>query len=130
MGQNQRRQPGLDPAVLAVLGDADQRGTRRQMTPAQRKKADRNAKRQRVTFELAPEIVEMVKMIAEFEECSPAGVINLFVMKASEQYINDEITLDGRRRASQTHRWGWVVVLEDLDDLMNRLRQFLSKGRK
>lgn len=130
MNQSQRRRAVIDPAVLAVLGDADQRDARRQMTPAQRQKAERDAKRQRVTLELAPEIVEMVKMIAEFEECSPAGVINLFVMKAIEQYVNSEITLDGRRRASQTHRWGWVVVLEGLDDLMSRLRQFLSKGRK
>ena len=124
----ERQKVIVDPAVDAILRDNNRRHQRRGMTQAQRAKADRDAKRQRVTLELAPEIVEMVKMIAEFEECSPAGVINLFVMKASEQYINNEITLDGRRRESQTHRWGWVVVLEDLDDLMSQLRQFLSKG--
>jgi hypothetical protein len=132
MVDRERRKRIIDPAVVAVLEDGYQRQRRREMTPEQRKRAVQNAQRQRTTLELKPEIVEMIRLIAEFEECSPAGIVNLFVMEGVEQYIQGEIILDGRRRASRAPRWGWVVVLEDedLDGLTKALRQFLNVGKK
>jgi len=125
-----RQKVRLDPAVDAVLGEGRQRRERRRMTPGQRKKAEQDAKRKRVTFELKPEVVEMVRLIAEFEECSPAGVVDLFVAEAAQQYVQGEIILDGRRRPSRSPRWGWVIVLDGLDDLVASLRQFLNRGQK
>jgi len=98
------------------------------MTVGQRKKAEQDARRKRVTLELKPQVVEMVRLIAEFEECSPAGIVDLFVAEAGQRYIEGEIILNGRRRASRSPRWGWVIVLDGLDDLVASLRQFLNRG--
>ena len=124
-----RQRVNLDPAMVAILEEGYQRQRNRRMTPVQRKKAARDAKRQRVTFELKPEIVEMIKLIAEFEECSPAGIVDLFVMEAVQEYIQGAIILDGRRRASRSPRWGWVVVLDNLDKLVRSVHQFLNDGQ-
>ena len=123
-----RQQVTLDPAVEAVLGEGRQRRQRRGMTVGQRKKAEQDARRKRVTLELKPQVVEMVRLIAEFEECSPAGIVDLFVAEAGQRYIEGEIILNGRRRASRSPRWGWVIVLDGLDDLVASLRQFLNRG--
>lgn len=125
-----RQKVTLDPAVAAVLGEGRQRRRRRTMTPGQRKKAEQDAQRKRVTLELKPQVVEIVRAIAEFEECSPAGIVDLFVAEAAGQYVAGEIRLDGRRRASRSPRWGWVIVLDGLDDLVASLRQFLNRGQQ
>jgi hypothetical protein len=105
-----RRKVNMDPAVAAVMGDTKRRERRRGMTKAQKRQAERDAQRQRVTLELDPRIVAMVREIAEAEGCSPASVINLFVADALQRYVDGELVFVGHRRPSEGPRYDWVVI--------------------
>ncbi|MFQ5434272.1 MAG: hypothetical protein ACE5FD_05295 [Anaerolineae bacterium] len=108
-----RQQADVDPAVMAVLGDASRRGARRQMSKRQRAQARRDARRERITLELDPSIVRMVKSIAGREGVSPAGVCNLLLADAIVRYVAREIEFDNTNtRPSRSPRFEWVVTID------------------
>jgi len=123
----ERQQVVLDPAVMAALGDGKEQRRRREMTPAQRAKAQRDAKRQRVTFELDPQVVKMITQIAAAEQCSPAGVVNLLVTEGVRQYMAGSLVFDGHRQVSGSPKWGWVVMIEGLEELVRELQKHVKK---
>lgn len=112
MGEG-RRDVRLDPAVAAALGDADRRQRARHMTAGQRRQAARDAERQRVTLELAPELVARVREIAEREGCSPAGVVNVMLMEGLPRYEAGEIDFGEYVRPSRCPRYLWIVDVKN-----------------
>ena len=107
-----RREVRLDPAVEAVLGDGARRGRRRRMTRREREQAERDSRRQRVTLELNPEVVGLVRRVAEYEGVSPAGVVNVLLLEGLGRYGRGELGIDEYVRPSQGPRYDWVVEVE------------------
>jgi len=123
----ERQRVQVDPAVAAVLQDGNRRTQRREMTEAQRRKAAQDAKRQRVTFELDPQVVKMITQIAAAEQCSPAGVVNLLVCEGVQRYVAGSLVFDGHRQVSGSPKWGWVVMIEGLEELVRELQKHVKK---
>ena len=127
----ERQRVVVDPAVAAVLGDAEKRATRRTMTQRQRKQAVRDEKRKRVTWELEPRIVEMVERIARAEGVSPASATNLLVVEAVARYVDGALVFDGQRRPSRSPRYEFVIELDErIGDVQMRLEEFLKLGKE
>lgn len=123
----ERRQV-FDPAVDAILNDGKRRNQWREMTKAQRDKARRDAKRQRVCLELDPRVVEAVALIARAEGCSPAAAFNLLVSKALPQYLTGEIKFEDYHQVSNSPRWGWIIVLgKEPDEALGQLRKLVTE---
>ena len=108
----ERREVRLDPAVEAVLGDGARRGRRRRMTRRERAQAERDSRRQRVTLELNPELVGLVRRVAEHEGVSPAGVVNVLLLDGLGRYGRGELGIDEYVRPSEGPRYDWVVEVE------------------
>jgi hypothetical protein len=117
----ERKRVNLDPAVAAVIGDGQRREKARHMTRTQRRQAERDAQRQRVTLELDPRIVAMIKAIAEREGCSPAGAVNLLVSAGIEEYVEGQVEFCGNRRPSDGPRYEWVIEVAGLAALRAKL---------
>jgi len=123
-----RQQVTLDPAIAAIVKDGSKRERRRGMTGAQRKQAKRDGGRQRVNLELDPQVVEMLKEIAGAEGCSPAGVVNVLVVEAVQQYVDGGVDFSEQRRPSRSARYEWVVELNGrVGLLVGVLREFLER---
>lgn len=117
----------MDAAVSAVLGDARRRERQRAMTPSQRRQASRDAARERVTLELDPALVTMVRDIAAHEGISPAGVVNRFLSAAIQGYVDDQIDFQACVRPSRSPRYEWVVELE-LENLVRDMARKIKKS--
>lgn len=112
-----RKKVRMDAAVAAVLGDADRRERRRRMTKTERRQAERDAERERVTLELDPRVVSMIRSIAEAEGCSPAGAVNLLLADAIGRYVDGIVEFHGHRRASRSPRYKWVTLPPGISQL-------------
>ena len=81
-----------------------------------------------VTLELNPDLVGLVRRVAEREGVSPAGVVNVLLLEGLERYGRRDLEIDGYVRPSQGPRYDWVVELDeylgapDLVLLENRLK--------
>jgi len=123
-----RQRVTLDPAIAAIVKDGSKRERRRGMTQGQRKQSKRDEGRQRVNFELDPQVVKMLKTIADAEGCSPAGAVNVLVVAAVERYVNGGVDFSEQRRPSRSARYEWVVELNGrVDPLVEALREFLKR---
>jgi hypothetical protein len=120
---SERRHMQIDPAIEAIMGSAEQRARQRRMTPAERRQAKRDAQRERVTLELDPALMAMVRQIAEAEGISPAGVINLLLVPGIEKYAAGEIDFGENTRPSRSPRYEWVVELQGLEELARKLNK-------
>lgn len=116
-----RQQVTVPADVQAILGDARTRAQRRVMTGKQKRQADRDALRQRVTLELDPRVVEMIRQVARAEGCSPAGVVNLLALEGLRQYAEGTVEFYGNKRASEGHRYAWVIVPEGVEAVQQNL---------
>ena len=117
----------LDPAVAAILGEGERRKRRRGQTKAQRARAERDGKRQRMTLELDPAVAEMIEAIATAEGCSPASVVNLLVTECVAQYVAGQVDFEESRRPSRSPRYRWVVELNGrVEALGEALRDFVK----
>jgi hypothetical protein len=112
----------MDPAVAAVLGQGERRQRERRQTPAQRRQAARDAKRTRITLELDPRIVQLLREVAEVEGTSPAGAANLLLREGLRRYVEGGLEFHKHRRPSRSPRYEWVVELS-LDGLTEWLAE-------
>jgi hypothetical protein len=108
------------PAVL------QQRASTNGRKPKRRRRA-RGETRQQKNLMLHPAVVRMLDRIAEYEGTTPAGVVDLFVVRAIERYLKDEIRFDEVVRESRSPRQDWVVAMQDLDELERQLREWMSR---
>jgi len=118
-----RQQVNVPADVQAILGDARTRVQRREMTGKQRRQADRDAQRQRVTLELDPRVVEMIRQVARAEECSPAGVVNLLALEGLRRYAEGAVEFYENKRPSEGHRYAWVIVPVGVEAMQKALNE-------
>ncbi len=106
-----RQTVNIDPAVAAILGESEQRAQRRAMTPAQRQRAQRQAQRKSVTYEMHADLVAIVREIAEAMAISPAAVVNRLLLDALQRYADGEVDFEDYLRPSRSPRYQWVVEI-------------------
>lgn len=102
-----------DPAVEAHLGDpvygemAKRRAAARNQTDAQRKKAARDRKRNKVTFDLPVGQTDFIARTAMEHECPPAHVAALLLEFAIERW--GEIDVESRKVRTRNLRYEWFL---------------------
>jgi hypothetical protein len=121
-----RKDVAMDPAVAAVLGDGRRRQRERGMTRAQRRQAARDARRQRVTYEIDPRIARLIGQVAEAEGVSPAGVVNRLMADALDRYAAGGIVFYGWRRESRGPRYEWVVELRGMGGVEHAVQERIT----
>lgn len=120
----QRKDPNLDPAVAAILGDAERKRKIREAPKAKAAELRRQAARHRVTLELDPAVVAALRAVAEAEEVTPAAACNWLLGNALTQYNAGDLDFAGAKVPSKSNRWGYTV---DLGSLGPKLKK-LAKG--
>jgi hypothetical protein len=101
----------IDPAVLAILSDDKQRTRQRTMTPAQRRRATKRQLRKSVTYMLNPDLVVIVRQLAEALDISPAGAVDRLLLDALQRYANGDIDFHDHLAPSRSARYGWVIKI-------------------
>jgi hypothetical protein len=117
----ERREVDLDPAVAAILGDQRQRRKIRRASKKEAAELRRQAARHRVTLELDPVVVRVLRKVADAEGVSPAGACNWLLGNALVQYAEGTLDFSECKRGSESHRWAFVVELGDLAEVLEKL---------
>lgn len=108
------RRRAINPDIAAALGEAAQKEQDRSRTPQQRKKAKSDRKRNRVTYDLLPELEAMVERIAKTEELSKSGTAALLLAYAVHEYHNQGLTFFGFHTPSRSPLHEFVVTDENV----------------
>lgn len=109
----ERKTAGVDPAVLAVLGDGERRGRLRGLRPGDRRRAKRDRARSKVTYDLPPRVAAAIAAIAAEEDCSASSVAAFLLHRGAAAYRAGEISFEGHFRPSRSPRFGWVVEVPE-----------------
>ena len=112
----------IDPAVAAILGEAETRVELRGMGPEKRKLARRRVRRQSVTLELNADLVPLLKEVAAAHGISTAGVVDRLLVDALGRYAAGEVTFEGFLEASRSPRYDWVVRV-DVEEVREGVRE-------
>ena len=100
-----------DPAVGAALGKLDNVYDRtaklRKMTPGQRRKAERDAKRPTVAMDIPPETMERLRATAQAEGVSVSGLANLFIQIGLRETEAGRFELSSYKRPTRSPRFDW-----------------------
>lgn len=120
MAVKQRQALGIDPALAThmsgqvrgqaqddpLYGDlADRRARLRGMTPGQRRKAGKDRKRSKATYDLPPEIIEAVQKLAAGLDCPPAHVAGVLMALGLEEVRAGRVDLREYQVESGTPRY-------------------------
>lgn len=115
-----RRQVGVDPVVLAVVTDGDEK--RKKNGKRRKPRAD---ERQQTNLRLASEVADIIKMLAHHERTTPAGVADLLIAAGLRQYLDGQVDFDQYIEESRSPRWDWVVRVDELPALVRELEEKL-----
>lgn len=110
--------PTPDPAVEHHLSAADdpllsglaQRRAARNQTKGQRKKAERDRKRNKVTFDLPEYQSAFIERISAEHECPPSHVAALLLEYAIEHW--SRIDIESRKVRTRNLRFEWFLDVE------------------
>ncbi len=118
---SKKPQQAVDPAVASLITGGKQHKKRRSQTKAQREKAERDAARSRVTYDLPERIREAVSFVAEQEGLSASTVAALLLSDALCRYREKRIAVGGPgiKRPSASPKWSYIV---DIDVILAVLR--------
>lgn len=119
----QRRDPNLDPAVAAILGDQERKEKIRTAPKKEAAELRRQASRHRVTLELDPTVVKVLRTVAKAEGVSPAGACNWLLANALAQYAEGDLDFSECKQGSESHRWAFVVELGELAGTLEQITQ-------
>ena len=117
----ERRDVNLDPAVAAILGDQEQKEKIRKAPKKKAAELRRQAARHRVTLELDPVVVKVLRQAAEAEGVSPAAACNWLLGNALAMYAGGDLDFSECKRGSESHRWAFVVELGELAGTLEKL---------
>src|SRR3972149_4156012 len=123
-----KRRPLEDAAVAAAMGGngsssdplygrmAAQYLRARRMTPAQRKQAQRDQKRNKKTYDLPEVITSQVEMLAEKHGVPPSHLVAL-LLKVGLQAVEDgQVDIQAYKVRSPVPRYEWFLDIGDADE--------------
>jgi len=112
-----RRDVVFDPAVHAVVTDGQRREKMRQMSPAERRKYQKDKERSKVTYDMPPDLIDAVAEIARREGCSTSAAAAFLLTRAVQAYRRGEISFqDYKERWSRNPRFDWVLRIPPLNE--------------
>ena len=94
-----------------IFGSLDRRRRARNMTPGQRKKAERDAKRTKATYDLPWEIIEGVSAISARESIPASQIVALLIARGLEDLAQGKLDLDDFKTPTRSPRFEWVLDL-------------------
>ncbi len=102
-----------DPAVEAILGDGQQRQRARSMSKAERREAQRQADRVRVTLDVPDWLKARLMEAAEEEMCSASSLAAYLLMDGLRRWRRGEV--DPPKTPSESPRFEWLVDVPEED---------------
>lgn len=108
----------LDPAVEAamtnsetdpVYGAMERRQRARNQTAAQRKKAERDRNRSKVTFDLPQVLINQIRQAAETEEIPPSHLAGVLLSMGLDALTSGAIDLSTYKKPSRNARYMWFL---------------------
>jgi len=119
------RPASVDPAVAALLREGKKRERTRRMTPAERKKAKKDAARSKATYDLPPEIIKTINAVAEREKCSASSVAAFLLTYGIQLLARGSINPASHKRdARRSIRFEYTLEIDE--DLLEIVRNYLS----
>jgi len=112
---SERREAGVDPAVLSILGDGERRSRLRTKSPGERRKARRDEERSKATYDIPDWLQGRVADLAAEERCSISSVVCFLLVRALEAYERGEIDFEGYYRAVRHLRFDFVLETPFID---------------
>jgi hypothetical protein len=110
-------QPVDDPAVEAAIGRDDPYARiqrQRKLTPAQRRRAERDAARSRVQWDLPEDLIALIEtMAAETYRCPPSHLAALLMIAGLRQLGTGELVVSDYLEASRSLKWEKRINLEN-----------------
>lgn len=105
------------PASDPVYGHlAEQRARLRSMAPYQRRKAERDRKRVKVTYDWPAELRQQIHDMARWNGV-PASQLAALLVKVGLRAINEgKLSLDDYRRPARLPNFEWFLDLEKMDE--------------
>lgn len=107
------RQSITDPAVQAILNGQRAKQRQRTMTPAQRRKAQRDGERNKATYDLPRGITDRIAEIAEVEGVPKSGVVAVFLLDAINRYDDRAIDLERFKQPSVSPKYSHVIEIPE-----------------
>lgn len=101
----------VDPAVNEILQESQQRAANRARTPAQRRKAARDAARNKITIDLAPSTTAQLRALAEELSVPISGLAGYLLARALGEIPTEEI--ERARVPSRSMRYEYVLPTEE-----------------
>ena len=102
----------VDPAVEAALGPVPGQATvydhlakARKMTPAQRKKAQRNAARPKVTYDIPDSVTAIIDTLADAFQAPKSQVMAFFFMYGAQVLLDSKINMTWALIGSRSPRF-------------------------
>lgn len=123
MAVKQQLNPFDDPAVTVAVsspGQAtvyDRLAKKRNMTPSQRKKAQRDAARSKVTYDLPEPLVRQVEALArETYHCPASHLAALLIQTGLQEIAAGRLDVYRHRKIANSPRFDFFLDLDDVSD--------------
>jgi hypothetical protein len=68
--------------------------------------------RQKVTLRLNPELIDLVRQVAQEEKISPSSVIDRLLLEGLQRYAQDALDFDGFLQPTTQGRYAWTVEID------------------
>lgn len=124
MSQEPEAAPGSEDPVYGRL--ARKRARLHSMSPGQRRKAERDEQRVKVTFDWPPELKDKVQQVAQWSGVPVSQLAALLVKVGLKAIDEGRIKVDDYRRPSRVPRFEWFIDLEKWDQLNDRWKSWNS----
>lgn len=117
-----KRRDAVDPVVADLLGEAERRERIRRKPKDEQKKARRDARRNRVTYDVPPEVEDAISALAEREGLSKSGAATLLLAEGVRKYEAGELDLEGHKSPARHPLYDWLVDPETARALLEGRR--------
>ena len=106
--------PQDDPAVTANLGPRrddvySKIAKARSMTPAQRAKAQRDAARSKVTYDLPADLIQQIETLAKTYKCPPSHLAALLMRQGIKAISDGDLNVLEHRITSRVPRYQFFL---------------------
>jgi len=117
-----KRRDAVDPVVADLLGEAERRERIRRKPKAKQKKARRDAERNRVTYDIPPDLEEVISELAEREGLSKSSTAALLLAEGARQYASGDVTFNGNKSPARHPLYDWLVDSETITGILTGKR--------
>lgn len=127
----------LDPAVTTVMGAPksketiyDQMARAKRLTPAQRKKAQKDKMRHRVMFDLPEGLDDVLEMLSYEEVVSKSQLASFLIIKGLQEIEKAGMKINWEKVPIRSLRFDYKINLPALpSQIEHRLKEFMKNNK-